>query len=114
MVRNGSIVLGIGLVILWIVGLANGQPHWMGWLDLFGALCAFAGASYSLRASPSARVAGPIALGVGLFALFIAGLASHASSAITWANFGFGLGFLVLGLSEANTQRQARALGHPV
>jgi hypothetical protein len=101
MVRNGSIALGIGLVVLWIVGLSNHAASWMSWLDLVGAIFAFGGANLADRVSQTARIGGPVALGFGLFGLWIGGVTTGSSTGLAWANFGFGIGFVVLGALEA-------------
>src|ERR1041385_4416314 len=44
MTRGTSIVLGAGLIIVWLVGLGNGATSWLTWLDGVAALCAFGGA----------------------------------------------------------------------
>ena len=108
MVRNGSIVLGIGLVILWIVGLADGQPHWMGWLDLLGAAITFLVSGYVGSMSRAVQVAEPIALGVGLIVLWVIGLSVGSAAGMSWANFGFGLAFVLLGCLEAVSTRGVR------
>ena len=41
MVRGASIVLGAGLIALWLVGLGNHATAWLTWLDGVAALCAF-------------------------------------------------------------------------
>ena len=54
MIRSFSVVLGIGLVVMWIAGLSTlNSPTWMNWLDLVAAIGAFvvAGAVNESRAS---------------------------------------------------------------
>ena len=105
MVRNGSIVLGIGLVVLWIVGLANNDVGWMTWLDLAAAIIAFIGASVSPNTSRQYMIGGPVALGLGLFGLWIGSLVTHTSVGLGWANFGFGCAFVILGGLAATGER---------
>jgi hypothetical protein len=100
MVRNGSIALGVGLVVLWIVGLSNHDVRWMAWLDLCAAIIAFIGANVSEQTSRTMRIGGPVALGLGLFGLWIGGVVTGTSVGLAWANFGFGVAFFVLGAME--------------
>jgi hypothetical protein len=124
MVRFWSVVLGIGLILLWIAEL--GSPgfggyvpsagtataaRWITWLDLVGAFFAFviAGVSYS-HARRSARAAGPIALAIGLFVLWIVGLASNVVPWVSWWNFAFACAFLLMGIGSA-VEEPARERG---
>jgi hypothetical protein len=34
----GPVILGLGLAVLWIVGMSTGQPAWANWLNLAFAL----------------------------------------------------------------------------
>jgi hypothetical protein len=106
MVRGSSIVLGIGLVILWLVGLSNHATAWLTWFDGLAALCAFgiAAAVSSEHASTSVVSGGPIALAMGLYVLWIVGLATHAEHWLSWWTFAFATAFLVVGVS-ASMQR---------
>ena len=96
MVRGFSVVLGIGLVVMWIAGLGTStSPAWMNWLDLVGAIGAFIAAG-AVSETPARRlnlVIGPILLSAGLLILWIAGLTTGASVAMSWWNFVFGVAF---------------------
>lgn len=99
MVRGISLVLAIGLVILWIVGLSQHATGWMTWLDGLGALIAFAiAAGVTATMSRAALATGPVALAIGLGVLWIIGLATHASLWLSWWTFAFAVAFLVLGI----------------
>jgi hypothetical protein len=100
MVRSGSLLLGMGLVILWVAGLNAHAPAWIAWLDGLAALCAFALASLASGEGVRARASGgALALGFGLLALAIAGLVVRVSSLwVSWWTFAFAAAFLALGL----------------
>ena len=99
--RAWSLVFAIGLVVLWIAGLSSpGTAAWLTWLDGVAAICGFIIAGTVDYDSPrSARMGAPIALAVGLYALWIIGLATDGRSFQNWWSFGFACGFLLLGIS---------------
>jgi hypothetical protein len=100
MVRGISILLAIGLFILWIVGLAEHATLWLSWLDGLGALCGLLiGASVGQGATRGVDVGAPVALAIGLGVLWIIGLATHAEVWLTWWTFGFACAFLILGIA---------------
>jgi hypothetical protein len=101
MIRGTSIVLGVGLLLLWIIGLANHATGWLTWLNAVGAVSAFgiAAAMVPNRTTNYAMpVGGPIGLGIALFLLWIVGLSTDATGWLAWWTFAFGCGFLVTGL----------------
>jgi hypothetical protein len=105
MIRASSIALGIGLVVLWLVGLWNGATAWLTWLNGVGGLVAF-----GIAASVTPRVVGaaagsPIALSVGLFALWIIALITHATTWLTWWTFAFACAFLMVGMAGGYVAR---------
>ena len=91
--------MGVGLVILWIVGLGQHATPWMTWLDGLGALFAFALAG-GLAATASLALGGGgiFALAIGLGVLWIIGLSTHAVVWLTWWTFAFACGFVLLGI----------------
>ncbi len=79
MLRPGSIVLGIGLVVLWLAGLYNHATPWLTWLDGLGALSAFVAAGAIPDTVVRGRLAaGPFSIAVGLFILWIVGMVTGA------------------------------------
>lgn len=108
MVRTWAVILGIGLGILWIVGLNDpAAPGWLTWLDGVAALCSFAiAAAYpdTVR-SRAGRAAAPIVLALGLFALWIVGLATHAVAWLSWWTFAFACAYVLLGIGAGASIR---------
>jgi thiol:disulfide interchange protein len=100
MVRGWSIALGVGLILLWIAGLSAPSPGWLAWLDGLAGLFAFiiAGMNFPL-VKRSVRTGGPIALAVGLFVMWVAGMATGAPTWLAWWNFAFACAFLLVGIS---------------
>ena len=106
-----GVALGTGLAILWVAGLSSPYaPGWFTWLDGLAALGAFfiAGrvSDQDLR---SRRMGGPITLSIGLFALWIAGLATDATPWLCWWTFAFACAALVFGVSAGGTKPIAQA-----
>ena len=108
MARPVSLVLGIGLLVLWIVGLSSpAAPGWLTWLDGIAGIIAFVVAGMSPPASVRAvgQAGGPAALSAALFVLWIVGLASAAVTWQVWWNFGFACAFAALALAEGSRRR---------
>ncbi len=112
--RPGMILLGLGLIVLWLVGLNNHAAGWLVWLDFLAALVSFA-----LAASPSpteplgGRMAalvsgGPLGLALGLLVLWIIGLAFKVEPWLDWWNFSFGVAYGLLGAGVAATTTGGR------
>jgi hypothetical protein len=110
MVRATSIVLGAGLIALWLIGLGNHATPWLTWVDGLAALCAFGLAAAIVSERPNTTVSAiagpPIFLAVALYVFWIAGLATHATAWLSWWTFVFACAFLVLGLLASTTERQ--------
>jgi hypothetical protein len=102
--RGISIVLAVGLVILWLVGLNRHATPWLTWLDVVAALCAFAIAAGIAGRTRGADVGAPVVLAIGLFVLWIIGLSTHASMWLVWWTFAFACAFLFVGVG-AGAQR---------
>lgn len=95
--KIGMVVLGIGLGILWIVGLQAGVSSWLVWLD-FVAACL----SLLTVLAPESRLgtvlrASPFAVGVGLVVLWIVALAVGAAPWFAWWVLAFGIAYIILG-----------------
>src|SRR5690348_8906502 len=95
MFRGVSVVLGVGLIILWIVGLSAHATLWLSWLDGVAGLVAIL---LGIAAVPVARagVAGWGLMAFGLFILWIVGLAAHGPGWLAWWTFAFACAFIVL------------------
>lgn len=116
MVRGISVVLGVGLVVLWILGLSQHATGWMTWLDGLAALIAFAiAAGVTSELSRTAAATGPVALAIGLGVLWLIGLGTHAALWLTWWTFAFGVAFLLVGIgASVQPERRSRVdMQHP-
>jgi hypothetical protein len=91
MVRRSSFVIGLGLALLWWIGLSLNHSAGLLWFDAVGAILAFAIAGLvddTVESSP-ANALGPAVLGLGLAAVWITGLASGQPRWVSWMNFLF-------------------------
>ena len=103
MVRKSSFILGIGLAILWWVGLSQNHSATILWFDAVAAVVAFGIAA--LLPDPEDAIAsrplGPALLGLGLAAVWIAGMAGGQPIWASWLNFAFSLAFVGVATSAA-------------
>lgn len=101
MLRTWTMILGIGLAILWIVGITTqGQAPWLSWLQLAGAIYSFLIAASVDDLSPrNARVGNTLTISIGLFVLWIIALASSVLPWQTWWTFGFACAYLLLAIA---------------
>jgi hypothetical protein len=113
MFKGIYIALGVGLAILWVSGLSSPYvPGWFTWLDGVAALGSFtlsgSAQSYDTRGK---RVGAPITLAVGLFALWIIGLATGAVNWMCWWTFAFACAFLVTGIAAGGARPIEERIG---
>jgi hypothetical protein len=106
MIKSWSIIFGIGLGILWLAGLgAPSATPWMTWFNALGALCSFLiAAGVSDSSARGRRVSSTLMLSIGLFALWIVGLAVGVVAWQTWWTFAFACGFLVLSIGSGSVR----------
>jgi hypothetical protein len=98
MLRSGSVVLGAGLLFLWIIGLTNHATAWMTWLDGLSALCAFAIAASASGKRPVFRPSvASMVLSGGLFIMWMAGIAVQSTRWLRGWTCAFACAFLLLG-----------------
>ncbi|MGZ3697713.1 MAG: hypothetical protein ACXWP5_06325, partial [Bdellovibrionota bacterium] len=108
MVRNISVVLGIGLAVLWAVGLGSPDATgWLTWMDGVGAVCAFIVASGGRTYGRAQTATGFFGMAVGLFALWIIGLATGATPWLSWWTFGFACAFTGTAIAASRTPEGA-------
>jgi hypothetical protein len=86
--------LGLGLVTIWILGLAYNGPAWLIWPDAAAALVALAATGMVEGGDLAGLTTWPL-VGVTLCALWLFGLGSDARW-MAWVNLVLGLGFLAL------------------
>jgi hypothetical protein len=109
MARIGSVILGAGLVVVWIAGLNQAATVWLTWmLGLTGLATVVIDVMLPERhGHEGAKV--PAAIGFALFALWIVGVTAHATPWLTWWTFAFGFGHFAIAAVEA---RQGSAPFH--
>jgi hypothetical protein len=94
-------MVGFWLALLFIVGQGTAAQQWMVWLDGLGAIFAFLGAIIAPSVGERVRIAGPVALSLGMLGLWVVGLAMHTVPWLPWCNFLGGISLLAGALSAA-------------
>lgn len=107
-VLGASVVLGIGLIVLWLVGLGQGSAGWLLWMDLLAGIVSIgAGVAASEERAPRwSRIGEPVALGVATAILWIIALARGVESWKTWWTFAFACAYFVVGIATGVEQRE--------
>jgi hypothetical protein len=110
MFRVISFILGIGLIVLWIAGGSSTHASdWLPRLDGLAGLIAIA-MGIGLETVSRAGVFGWGLLALGLFILWIVGLAAGGGLTVAWWTFGFACAFVILAAAatSAGTQLNRR------
>jgi hypothetical protein len=99
MLRKGLLILGGALAVLSGVGLAVDRQATMLWFLVIAAILSIGGAFVveDDRVLGISRGAGPAVIGLGLIAVFIAGLASHQPAWAVWPTLILGFAGVALG-----------------
>lgn len=108
MVRRSSFVIGLGLALLWWIGLSLNHNAGLLWFDAVGAVVAFGIAGLvddTVESHPSYAL-GPALLGLGLAAVWIAGMATRQPAWATWLNFLFAVASLAVAVIAAAEARR--------
>jgi hypothetical protein len=114
MVRRSSYIIGLGLALLWWIGLSFKSNAGLLWFDAVGAVLAFGIAGLvddTVESHPSYAL-GPAILGLGLTAVWIAGMASGQPAWASWMNFLFAAACLAVAVMAATAGRRHEILGH--
>ena len=101
MVRALSYLLSFWLALLFVVGQGAHVPPLLVAAVGLGALLALLGGAIAPIVGTRLRLAGPIALSLGLFALVGIGLAMHVQPWLPWAVFMGTVCFLGVVVAEA-------------
>jgi hypothetical protein len=89
-------MIGLFLLAIWIAGLSVQTQAWITWLDFVAGLLSIAiGIAPLRRGGVATTAAAPIVVSLGLFAMWIVGLAVHTEAWITWCTFGAACALLV-------------------
>jgi hypothetical protein len=115
MLRKSLLLLGLGLAILWWIGLNRNPAATVLWFDAVGAVLSFgcAGLIDEPDEQPSA-IAVPALFGLGFFAVFGWGAARGQPSWAYWLNFLFALAYLGVALvASLRVRRQLHAHVRP-
>jgi hypothetical protein len=108
MIKRGTVALGIALAVLAAVGLRVDRQASILWFDLVAAVLSVGVAALEQEdeMGPS-RAGGPAVIGLGLAAVWIAGLVSQQPRWAVWANFLAACAYLALAAMGAAAGRRA-------
>jgi hypothetical protein len=98
MARIGSVILGVGLVILWIVGMNHGATTWLTWMDGLAGLVFFIIAGLATAEAGRGGAGAPVVVGFALIVFWLVGLGVRATSWLSWWTFVFGCAGLTLAI----------------
>ncbi len=107
MVRKSSYVIGLGLALLWWIGLSVDHSATLLWFDAVGAVVAFAIGGLvddTLEHNPG-NAFGPALLGLGLAAVWIIGIATHQPRWATWVQVPFAVACLAVAVLTVSARR---------
>lgn len=108
MVRRSSFIIGLGLALLWWIGLSLNHNATLLWFDAVGAVLAFGIGGLvddTFEHQPSYAL-GPAMLGLGLAVVWIAGMASGQPRWVAWFNFLFAAASLAVAVRAAAAGRR--------
>jgi hypothetical protein len=111
MVRRSSFVIGLGLALLWWIGLSLSPDAKLLWFDAVGAVVAFAigGLVDDSVESQPANAFGPAVLGLGLAAVWIAGIAAGQPWWVSWLQLPFAIACLVVAIITLGSRARLEA-----
>ena len=102
MVRRSSLIIGVGLALLWAIGLGLDRHASLLWFDAVAAVIAFGIAGLVQDEHNPASSFGPAMLGLGLAALWIVGIASRQPTWAVWAQLPFAVACLAVAAMTAS------------
>ena len=108
MARVGAVILGVGLVVLWIVGVNHAATSWLTWMDGLAGLVSFVVAALAPSEPGRASAGGPGVIGFALIGLWIVGMATRATGWLTWWTFAFGCAYVVVAMASMRPSPQLR------
>jgi hypothetical protein len=106
MVRKSSFVIGLGLALLWGVGLKLSPHASMLWFDAVAAVIAFSIALLvddTVEHDPGNALA-PALLGLGLAAVWIVGVASREPAWLAWVHLPLAIACLGVAIMTAGAR----------
>ena len=115
MLRRSSLVIGLGLALLWGIGLRLSPHASMLWFDAIAAVIAISIGVLvddSGEEDPGSALA-PALLGLGLAALWIVGVASRQPAWVAWVQLPFavaclGVAVMIAGARHVEIGHRAR------
>ncbi len=102
MLRPISVVLGLGLIGLWLAGSFLHASRWLTWLDGVAGVVALFGAA-ALVEFQSGGTVGSGLLALGLFVIWSVGLSTGATLWLSWFTLAFACAFFIVAAASASS-----------
>jgi hypothetical protein len=110
MVRKSCFLLGVGLALLWWIGLSLDHRATVLWFSAIGAVLAFGiAALVDDSARRPSHAGGPVVISLGLGAVFVAGMAARQPLWANLLNLLFAFAFMGVAVSTVGVRRLAHA-----
>lgn len=107
--RGVAFVIGLFLIAVWIAGLSLHTQAWITWLNFVGGIVAILIGIAPIERGGATSAGGlPLIISLGLFAMWIVGLAIHAEAWITWCTFGAACALLLDAIGGGFTVQRMR------
>lgn len=108
-IRGVLVLIGLFLIAVWIAGLSVHAQAWITWLNFVAGIVAIGlGALPIQRGGPATTAGVPTLLSLGLFAMWIVGLAIHTEAWITWCTFGAACAMMIDSIAGGLTVERMR------
>jgi hypothetical protein len=113
MVRKSCFILGLALALSWWIGLSRDHGATVLWFNAVAAVLSFGiGALVDESSRRPSHAAGPVVLGLGMGALYLAGTAAHQPLWANVLNLMFAIAFLAVAVVSAGVHHRL-AFAHP-
>jgi hypothetical protein len=97
----------MGLLVLWLAGIRMHSVGWQMWLVFAGGCLSLLGALYTPADASRGRLRiVPLAISIGLYALWFIGRKVGNASWKNWWIFAFACAYLLVALAEASIRQQ--------
>jgi len=114
MVRKSCFILGLALALSWWIGLSRDHSATVLWFNAVAAILSFGiGILVDDHDRRPSHAGGPVVLGLGMGALYIAGTAAHQPMWANLLNLLFAIAFLGVAVVTADVHHRLAFAHYP-